>query len=291
MTKTLARSLPAIALFLIALSSPTVSRGQQLASGPLVASVAIADPSALPNAPSYSSSLAASEDGQTSGQTPGKTSGQAGAQPPAYTPAYEGDGTQTKRILGIIPNFRSVSVNQHLPPETVKEKFVDATQDSFDYSSVVLPAVVAGFNQARNATPEFHQGAAGYGRYFWHSFVDQTQENYWVEFIVPAIAHEDTRYYTLGYGGFKKRAVYSLSRVIITRDDAGKETFNSGEVLGAAFSSALSNAYYPPAERTVGNTLDQYVLNVGIDAGTYLFKEFWPDINHRLFHAAKPPGN
>lgn len=277
MTQSLSRPLPPIALFLIATIFPAMCRGQQpelVAAANSPVGVAV-----LPDAPSYSSSLAGGEGGQASSQTPG------------YTPAYEGDGTQTKRILGIIPNFRSVSVNQHLPPETVKEKFVDATQDSFDYSSVVIPGLVAGYNQARNATPEFHQGAVGYGRYFWHSFVDQTQENYWVEFIVPTIAHEDTRYYTLGYGGFKKRAVYSLSRIVITRNDAGKNTFNSGEVVGAALSSALSNAYYPSAERTFGNTADQYVVNVGIDAVSYMFKEFWPDINHALFQGSKPAGH
>src|ERR1700722_691871 len=31
-----------------------------------------------------------------------------------------GEGKQTKRILGIIPNFRAVSVDTHLPPQTPK---------------------------------------------------------------------------------------------------------------------------------------------------------------------------
>jgi hypothetical protein len=71
---------------------------------------------------------------------------------------------QTKRILGIIPNFRAVSSDAILPPQSIKQKFVTATQDSFDYSSVLIPAMLAGYNMATKATPEFHQGAAGYGR-------------------------------------------------------------------------------------------------------------------------------
>jgi hypothetical protein len=67
-----------------------------------------------------------------------------------------GEGQQTKRILGIFPNFRAVSANVHLPPQTVREKFITATQDSFDYSSIFIPAIVAGYSQATNATPEFH---------------------------------------------------------------------------------------------------------------------------------------
>jgi hypothetical protein len=210
------------------------------------------------------------------------------AQAPASqsTPA-SGEGQQTKRILGIIPNFRAVSANVHLPPQSVKEKFITASQDSFDYSSVLLPVVIAGYNQLTNATPEFHQGAAGYGRYFWHAYVDQTSENYFVEFIVPVATREDTRYYTLGSGGFFKRAGYSLSRAIITRNDAGNDTFNISEVVGAGAAAGISNLYYPQRERTFGNTADKWGQNVGIDAATFMFKEFWPDINHALFHGQK----
>ncbi len=190
---------------------------------------------------------------------------------------------QTKRILGIIPNFRAVSADAHLPPQTVKEKFTTATQDTFDYSGLFLPAVLAGYSQATNATPEFHQGAAGYGRYFWHSYVDQAVENYMVEFIVPAATREDTRYYTLGKGGFMKRAGYSLSRVVITRSDKGTPTFNAGEVIGAGAAAGISNFYYPSPERTLGNTVSKWGTNVGVDAGTFMFKEFWPNINRALF--------
>jgi len=200
------------------------------------------------------------------------------------TAPASGEGQQTKRILGIFPNFRAVSANVHLPPQTVKEKFITATHDSFDYSSIFLPAVVAGYSQATNATPEFHQGAAGYGRYFWHTYLDQTSENYFVEFIVPVITHEDTRYYTLGNGGFWKRTGYSLSRAVVTRNDAGHDTFNISEIVGAGAAAGVSNLYYPSGQRTFNNTASRWGLNVGIDAATFWVHEFWPDINRALFH-------
>ena len=122
---------------------------------------------------------------------------------------------------------------------------------------------------------------------YWHAFVDQANENYFVEFIVPVITREDTRYYTLGTGGFWKRTKYSLSRAIITRNDAGHDTFNISEVIGAGAAAGVSNLYYPSRERTFSNTADRWGQNVGIDAGTFLFHEFWPDINHKLFHGKK----
>jgi hypothetical protein len=204
---------------------------------------------------------------------------------PSQSTQDEASGQQTKRILGIIPNFRSVSAGEKLPPETVKEKFTDATEDSFDYSAVFIPGAIAAWNMSQRATPQFHQGAAGYARYYWHSAVDQASENYMVEFIFPTLTHEDSRYYTLGHGGFFKRTGYALSRAVVTRSNSGNAVFNISEVFGAGAASGISNLYYPAASRSVGATGSQWALDVGIDAGTFWFKEFWPDINHHVFHS------
>ncbi|HEY2468257.1 MAG TPA: hypothetical protein VGI45_10540 [Terracidiphilus sp.] len=218
-------------------------------------------------------------------------SGRAGGtlqKPIHQNPVPSGQPQQTKRILGIIPNFRSVSTDEKLPPMSVKEKFLTATDDSFDYSSIYIPGALAGLGMARNSIPEFGQGVVGYGRYFWHSALDQTSENYMVEFVFPVITRQDPRYYTLGRGGFFKRTGYALSRAAITRNDAGNETFNTSEVVGAGVSSGLSNLYYPSRERTLGNTGSEWAVNVGIDAASFVVKEFWPDINHWLFHQNVP---
>jgi len=194
------------------------------------------------------------------------------------------EGKQTKRILWIIPNFRSVSADQKLPPETVKEKFKEASQDSLDYSAVIFVGILAGIDQAEDSYPEFHQGAAGYGRYFWHDFLDQTDENYQVEAIFPALLHQDSRYYTLGHGGLVKRTAYSFSRIFITRTDSGRETFNASEIVGAGGAAGISNLYYPSQERTWTKTGQRWLVNVSLDGGVFIFKEFWPDLNNKFFH-------
>ena len=191
---------------------------------------------------------------------------------------------QTKRILGVIPNFRAVSADVKLPPQSVKEKFVTASQDSFDYSSTVIPTLLAFYDFGLNTVPQFGSGGVAFGRYLWHTTVDQTIENYMVEFVVPIMTHEDTRYYTLGHGGFLKRSSYALSRAVITRSDSGKEVFNISEIAGAGASAGISDLYYPASQRTLSSTASGWGLDVGIDAVTFVFKEFWPDINHRLFH-------
>jgi hypothetical protein len=195
-----------------------------------------------------------------------------------------GEGQQTKRILWIVPNFRAVSAGVKLPPQSVKEKFKTGALDSFDYSSFIFVGIQAGISQASNAYPAFRQGAAGYGRYYWHTFADQTDENLWVEGILPSVLHQDSRYYTLGHGGFIKRGYYAVSRTVITRTDSGRETFNASEVLGSGIAAGISSAYYPGQYRTWTKTGQRWLTNALLDFGTFAAKEFWPDLNHAVFH-------
>jgi hypothetical protein len=191
---------------------------------------------------------------------------------------------QTKRILGIVPNFRAVSADTQLPPQTPKDKLKVALEDSFDYSAFIFVGIQAGISQATDSYPAFHQGLAGYGRYYWHTFADSTDENLLVEGILPSVFHQDSRYYTKGHGGFVKRTAYSFSRTLITRTDAGNETFNVSEVMGAGGASGISSLYYPGQYRTWTKVGQRWLTSVIIDGVTFVAKEYWPDINSAVFH-------
>jgi hypothetical protein len=246
----------------------------------------------LPNAPS--STLISQPDQQSGDQRdpslqsePGEnTKPQSSGASSADSGAARGEdseGKQSKRILWIIPNYRSVSADTPLPPLSVKGKFWLATQDSFDYSSFVVAGMLAGIGQAKNSTPQFHQGAAGYGRYYWHSFADQALGNYLTEAIVPAATREDPRYYTRGQGGLFRRSGYAISRLVITRTDSGSRTFNFSEIVGNGAGSGISNLYYPTEERTWTKTQQKWLTQVALDGLFNIFKEFWPDIDRIIF--------
>jgi hypothetical protein len=112
------------------------------------------------------------------------------------------EGKQTKRMFGIIPNFAAVSAHTEVPVLSTRDKFMLASKDSGDYSSFIWSGLQAAQSMALKSYPELHQGAAGYGRYYWRAFADQASGSFFTEAIVPALTREDPRYYTLGYGGF-----------------------------------------------------------------------------------------
>src|ERR1700680_438169 len=197
--------------------------------------------------------------------------------------ADDSEGKQTQRMFWVIPNFAAVSADTELPPLTAGGKFALATQDSVDYSSFVWSGMLAGQSMALKSYPELHNGLAGYGRYYWRAFADQASGSYFTEAIVPALTHEDPRYYTRGHGGFFHRTVYALSRVVLTKTDSGGTSVNYSEIVGNGLEAGLSNLYYPPEERTFHNTALNWVSQLEAASTNNIVREFWPDIRRKLF--------
>jgi hypothetical protein len=197
------------------------------------------------------------------------------------------EGQQSKRLFGVIPNFRSVSVNDKFVPMTPGQKFKLAFQNSFDYSAFISTGASAGISQWRDTYPEFGQGAAGYGRRYWHTFTTQVIASQTTVFLLPVITREDPRYFTLGHGTFKDRSLYAISRLVVTRSDTGKSTANISEILGRGSAAAASVFYYPSNYRTFSEVATRWGVYMGGDAGLFVLKEFWPEIRYKLSRGKK----
>lgn len=205
----------------------------------------------------------------------------AGTPPQASIPLSK---QQPKRILGVMPNYRAVSAGAIPPPPTPKQALKIATQQSFDYSAFIFVGITSALAEWTDAHPRLGQGMPGYGRYYWRGFVDKADGNYLVIFALPTILHEDERYYAKGEGGFFKRGIYAATRILITPDYHGHNTFNASDVFGRGIAQAVSTTYYPSQDRTAGDIAVKYGWAMGRDALTNVFREFWPDISARVLH-------
>jgi hypothetical protein len=203
---------------------------------------------------------------------------------PQAPPSSSSETQQTNRMLWIVPNFAAVSPGVKFNPMTPKQKFWMATEDSFDYSSFVWTGVLAAQSYALDQYPELGTGRVAYGRYYWRGLLDGVSNSYFSEAIVPVLTHEDPRYFTLGHGGLFKRLGYALTRVVVTYNDSGRNTFNISEVGGDFASSALSTAYYPPQERGIVKISEGWGTQLESAALNNIAKEFWPDIRKYVFH-------
>jgi hypothetical protein len=188
-----------------------------------------------------------------------------------------------KRILGIIPNYRTYPTQNEYKPIDARQKFKIATNDSFDRGTIILAAGFAGQGQLSNSNPSFGQGAAGYARYFGTSYADLVIGDYMTEAIYPILLHQDPRYFRRGTGTGWSRAKYAMGQIFWTRFDSGKYGFNFSEVLGNATSSSIALAYYPD-NRTGGQFATKLATQLGLDMAGNLLKEFWPDLSHKFSH-------
>jgi hypothetical protein len=204
------------------------------------------------------------------------------------SPATNQGGVASKdRLFYTLPNFLTVENSAQVPPLTAGQKFKITLRSSFDYVQYPWYAALAGISQAENSEPGYGQGAQGYAKRFGQEFADGTIENFMVNAVVPSLLHTDPRYYQLGKGGFWHRTEYALSRLVITRTDAGNHTFNFGEIGGSAAAAAISTySYHPQADRNLANVASVWGTQIGYDALSIFAKEFWPDIR-RKFHKTK----
>jgi hypothetical protein len=278
---------------LAALLTASSALGQESAGnhGPngTAASASLDSPSPAAKVSPAQNEIAQNRKSQPTSGTSDGSSDLPNAPTPNVTPAdannpNAGFGKQPKRILGIIPNYRAVSANTHLPPLNFKGELWLATQDTFDYSNFIFVGALAGINMASRSQPSFGQGAEGFGKYYWHDFVDGGIENYMAEAIVPAATREDPRYYTMGKGGFVKRTGYAVSRLFITRTNSGGSTFNLAEIVGSGAAAGIGNTYYPAQANPWVKTYQRWGTQVGLDGIFNALKEFWPDIDQAVFH-------
>src|SRR5260370_11524834 len=193
-------------------------------------------------------------------------------------------GTEDKRILGIVPNYRTSPSLTDYKSISTREKFVIATQDSFDRGTVILAAAFAGQGQLTNANRSFGQGAAGYGRYFGTAYADFVIGNYMTEAIYPAILHQDPRYFRRGSGSGWSRLRYAIGQTFWTHSESGRMQFNYSEILGNSTAVAISNAYYQD-NRDASSALTILGTQLDDDLADHALIEFSSTMN-RNFHRA-----
>jgi hypothetical protein len=196
-----------------------------------------------------------------------------------------------KRVLGVLPNYRTINETGTYQPISTKQKLIIASKDSFDYPLVLLGGAFAGISQLSNSDPSYGQGVEGFAKRLAANYADQAIGNMMTEGFFPAMLHEDPRYRRLGAsrGTKKYRTWYAFSRVFVTRTDSGGTRFNYSEWLGNSTGVAISNLYHPD-ERDALDNVTKLLEQCATDGISQILKEFWPDIKHKLFHK-NPPVN
>jgi hypothetical protein len=183
--------------------------------------------------------------------------------------------------------FQANVSNSTYQPLTDREKFdrfLKTTVSPYTFASAAMNAT---WLQVNGEPYAYGGGMNGWMTRFGAKMVDTEVRSFFSQFFFPTLLNQDPRYFPKGDGNVVERGWYAGTRVLVVRTDSGKATFNSSYLLSVAFSRALANAYAPEEQRNLRNTLLSIVGAYGGDAGSYVLREFWPDIM-RLFRRHAP---
>jgi hypothetical protein len=214
------------------------------------------------------------------------TSGAVFSQPPAPAGSAPNE-PEPKRLLWIIPNFRTASLQAKYTPLTTRQKFSIATQDSFDRGTIVLGLFFGGVAQLTDSNRSFGQGVRGYAHYAGTAYGDYVIGDYMTEAIFPTILHQDPRYFRRGTGSTWSRLGYAAGQVFWTHGDSGRGQFNFSEILGNATAVAISTAYYPE-NRDVRDGISKFGNQLAVDLASNLLREFMPDLRRKFSRKGTP---
>ncbi len=178
-----------------------------------------------------------------------------------------------QRIGVIIPNFYS-TFDWNAPPMGPKQKFHLAFRSLIDPFTFLVVAGIAGAEQYQNIFPAYGGGIEGYGKRYGAALANHVSADLLGRAVYPSIFHQDPRYFYKGKGSFRSRAFYAISAAVMTRTDDGRWKPNYSNVLGNFSSGAISNLYYPEADRGASLVLFTGLANTGADAAQNLIREF-----------------
>jgi hypothetical protein len=267
------------------LASPSRMSAQEPGSGVAVAA-------AVPEAPRPQFDVASLDPqvqqpaaGQSAADQGSSSSQQPGAEPTQHDKAEEQMKEEEKqRVLGILPSF-SVSYRSDAVSLTAGQKIRLAFRSSVDPVTFAAGFLVAGYHEAKDDNTGFGWGAEGYGKRAGAAYLDSFDGTMIGNGILPAILHQDPRYFRLGHGSVSHRLLYALAtNVVCKHDNTGKWEPNYSNVLGNIASGGISNLYYPSSDSGIGQTFSNgFIVTAEGGAGS-IFQEFWPDISRKLFH-------
>jgi hypothetical protein len=249
----------------------------------------------LPDAPS--AALPQPSADESASIAPGYSDSQAptAQTPPAQTEEEKRKEAQEQlekqehqRVFGVMATFNTTT-NKDAQPLSKKQKYQLFFKSATDPWPFLLAGFGAGIDQADNSFPEYGQGVEGYAKRFGASYTDYFTGNLLGNAVLASLLKEDPRYFQKGTGKMSTRFLWAATSTVWCKRDNGSWGPNYANVMGNLMGAAVSNLYYPEADRTVGDTFERG-LTVTAEAivGSEVI-EFWPDIvrHHKRKQAEK----
>jgi len=192
--------------------------------------------------------------------------------------------------VGIVPMF-NISYRSDAVSMTAKQKLGLSFHSVTDPMAFAVAAVAGGYKEVNDGNSGWDWGAKGYGERAGASYLDAFTGNLLGNGVLPALLHQDPRYFRLGHGSTTHRLGYALmTNVMCRHDNSHRWEPNISNIGGNIAGGAISNLYYPSSTNSgLSHTFSNGFLVTAEGGFGSIFDEFWPDVSRKFLH--KDPTN
>ncbi len=179
---------------------------------------------------------------------------------------------------------KAVAPAQLPPAQDGKDRFQEYLKSLVRPSAVLANVLIAGYDEGRNFPHEWGRTGTGFGKRLGSQYAQYFLDNT-IQLGFAAIHKEDNRYARIGSGGFFKRFGKVVESTVVVSNRQGGRTIALGQIAGAYGSWAIaSQVWEPPSEQRASRVLLWGSVNLAIDGGGNLVKEFGPDLKKKFHH-------
>ena len=169
------------------------------------------------------------------------------------------------------------------------QKFKLFVDNSISVHALAESSVGAALGQASDSPHGYGQGGDGYAKRFGSSMARGASTNFFGTFVLASALHQDPRFFPERDPTFGRSVKYSLQRLVVTRNDDGRDVANWSGLMGPLLSEGLANAYWPERERTAGQTFQRYGTDLAVQLGENMLREYWPVFFRKVRRSPRPP--
>jgi len=203
------------------------------------------------------------------------TAGLAEGQPPSASPFHR---AHTQPAPMASPYDKIIAADEHAPKLTPKDKVLMGLKTGVSPFSVGTWLSSAGWSHLTDGAPNFGSDSGAFGERLGAAAIRDISGDFFTTSVMANVLHEDPRYYQMGSGhSVVRRAVYAATRVFVTRADDGRPTPNYSLLSGNLASSILTNAYYPPQNHGIDQTIEIFAGSLAGSAIGFGVDEFLSD--------------
>lgn len=167
-------------------------------------------------------------------------------------------------------------------PLTPRQKGYLAIHNLTSPANLLTIVAVSGFTIGTDSHTAYGPGWKGFGKNAGVSLLQDTTGEFFGTFLIPAIAHEDPRYYRMPGASIPRRFLHAVSHTVIAQNDDGSPMPNYATLLSYPINAEISNFYVPGIHADPSSTVVRVVTGLATDPVNNLIGEFLPDVARHI---------